>query len=153
MQLSIVIEILNRSEKDGIIEELLRVINNEEIMFHPGFSKSKSELESLYALRLKIAKEINRDKFTDDEIQTWEKAIIKLKESKEEVTHLTWIDSENKFYLLFLTQELSGLITYFWLKSKTSIKEKEDQNDEIIKKGHSVGSLKFDRGEQRRRKN
>jgi hypothetical protein len=146
MNLPIITEILKRFRNEKFIEELLYAIYNEQIMFNPGFSKSKSEIENLYALRLKIAKEINRDKFKDDEINIWEEAIIKLTESKEETIHLTWIDSESKFYLLFLTQDLSRLIAFFWLNSKTSIKEKEDHNDEIIKKGHSSSAVKYNKG-------
>ncbi|MEP0264265.1 hypothetical protein [Dokdonia sp.] len=130
---------------DKILKCILEMETND-VLFQRGFSKPRTELQSLYALRLNIAKDINPTKFTTDEIKTWDLAMKRLLESKAINTHLNVVHTELYSYFFFWDSESYKLDAYIELKSKSSLEESELRNDEIIEKGFSVSQTKFSKG-------
>jgi hypothetical protein len=134
-------------EKDNsIAQECLNVMRNGEVLFNSGFEQEKEQLTSLYSFRLNMAKDLNKDKYKADEISNWELAIKNLKTCSAKKLELNWVSSEFKHFMLFWNCESEQLAGIFYLYPKRSIKEQEKHNSEIIEKGFSVSSIKYDCG-------
>lgn len=132
--------------KSTIALECLHSIQNETILFNAGIKKDKVELTSLYKLRLEIAKD--NSKFQIDEIASWETAITILEASKSVALFLSRITSERKTYFIFSDTTTKELEAIYFLNNSSSIEEQERNYDQIIEKGYSVSTIKYDKGEE-----
>ncbi|WP_445710935.1 hypothetical protein [Flavobacterium sp.] len=132
--------------KSTIAFECLHSIQNETILFNAGIKKDKVELTSLYKLRLEIAKD--NSKFQIDEIASWETAITILEVSKSVALFLSRITSERKTYFIFSDTTTKELKAIYFLNNSSSIEEQERNYDQIIEKGYSVSTIKYDKGEE-----
>ena len=132
--------------KSTIAIECLHSIQNETILFNAGIKKDKVELTSLYKLRLDIAKD--NSKFQIDEIASWETAITILEASKSVALFLSRITSERKTYFIFSDTTTKELEAIYFLNNSNSIEEQERNYDQIIEKGYSVSTIKYDKGEE-----
>lgn len=135
--------------KSTIAKECLNSIQNETILFNAGIKKDKTELTSLYKLRLDIAK--GNSKFQIDEIASWETTITTLEASKSEALFLSIVTSERKTYLIFSDVSTKTVETIYFLYNSNSIEEQERNYDQIIEKGYSVSTIKYIQGEEVRR--
>ncbi|WP_324024828.1 hypothetical protein QSV08_16585 [Maribacter sp. BPC-D8] len=131
---------------DDKIKQCALEMENDDVLFQKGFSKPRTELQSLYALRLNIAKDINPSKFTKDEFKTWDLAMKDLLKSNAINTYLNVVHTKLNSYFFFWNSESHKLDAYIKLKSKSTIEESELRNDEIIEKGFSVSQIKFSKG-------
>ncbi|CAM4085164.1 MULTISPECIES: hypothetical protein [Flavobacterium] len=132
--------------KSTIAMECLHSIQNETILFNAGIKKDKVELTSLYKLRLDIAKD--NSKFQKNEIASWETAITILEASKSVALFLSRITSERKTYFIFSDTTTKKLEAIYFLNNSNSIEEQERNYDQIIEKGYSVSTIKYDKGEE-----
>ncbi len=109
---------LRASTATSIVLECLTSMTNEEVLFHPGFSQDKKKLTSLYYFRLKNAEKLSRDKFKDDEIESWQKAIDDLENSQAKELELNWVRCDQKSYLMFWDKADQTLQAIFYLYPK-----------------------------------
>ncbi|MFD0965204.1 hypothetical protein [Pseudofulvibacter geojedonensis] len=142
------IENLKANNSTPIVTECLQTMTNDEVLFNGGFVQEKEKLSNLYLLRLNMSKDLNRDKFEDDEIENWEIAVDNLMKSPSEELKLSWVSSEKKTYLLFWDNQTKKLQAIYYLYSKSSIAEQEINNDKIIEQGFTVSSVKFINGKR-----
>ncbi len=138
---------LKLEKNNSIAQECLNEMLSRQVLFNPGFEQEKEQLTSLYDLRLNMAKDINKDKFKEDEISNWESAVENLKKSAAKKLVLNWVTSEFKHFMIFWDYDSERLAGIFYLYPKSSIKEQEEYNSDIIKRGFSVSSLKYDSGQ------
>lgn len=137
---------LKLEKENSIAQECLNLMCNSEIFFNSGFEQEKEQLTNLYLLRLNMAKDLNREKYKSDEISNWELAMENLKKSSAKKLELNWVSSEFKHYTMFWNCESERLAGIFYLYPKRSMKEQEEYNSEIIEKGFSVSSKKYNQG-------
>ena len=137
---------LNLEKDNSIAQECLNAMLNQEVLFNPGFEQEKEQLTSLYNLRLNMAKDINKDKFKEDEISNWESAIENLKNSSAKTLVLNWVRSEFRHFMMFWDYDTERLAGIFYLYPKSSIKKQEEYNEDIIERGFSVSSIKYNSG-------
>lgn len=135
--------------KSTIAIECLHSIQNQTILFNAGIKKYKVELTSQYKLRLDIAKDYS--KFQKNEIASWETAIADLKASKSKVLFLSRITSERKTYFIFFDTTTKELEAIYFLNNSSSIEEQERNYDQIIEKGYSVSTIKYNQEKEVKR--
>ena len=149
IQLNDLIKSLQDKANSTFAKECLYCIQNDTILFNAGIKKDKTELTSLYKLRLEIAKD--NSKFQIDEIASWETAITILEHSKSVALFLSMVMSERKTYFIFSDVTTKIVEAIYFLQNATSIEEQEKNNDQIIEKGYSVSTIKYIQGEEVRR--
>ena len=138
---------LKLERDNSIAKECLNEMLNGEVLFNPGFEQEKEQLTSLYSLRLNMAKDLNKDKFKEDELSNWELAVKNLKRSSALRLELNWVSSEFKHFMMFWDCSSEQLVGIFYLYPNRDIKKQEEYNLQIIEKGFSVSSIKYDAGQ------
>jgi hypothetical protein len=139
---------LERINDNSSIEECVNAIRSGDILFSPGIIQEKSKLASLYKLRVNMKKNLQKDKFTPEELDNWDLAVDILNEYECEFSNLNIISTSEKGYFLFWDNKTEKLITSFWLINRGSIKNSEKNNDLSIERGHTVSSIKYSKTEK-----
>lgn len=146
MDFEITIEYLKSYPETPIAVECLNSMLNQEILYNEGIRQEKQKLTSLYSLRLNIAKDLHKNIYKKEELENWENAIKDLKKSNCEKLLLNTIITERKIFFLFWDALSIKLEAIYYLNSKLSILDQELYNDNIVKKGLSVSSVKYKNG-------
>ena len=108
--------ILNKGRE--FVEELIDVINESEINFHPaGSSMTKQHLINIYSTRESIQKEINRDEF----VKGYDEVLSNLNKAQATEFIITSVDSDNGAYMIFTDAKRNNLIGI--LKSSRTLTE------------------------------
>ena len=113
-----IVENLKKAKNHSVASTCLAAMTNEEVFFHKGFSKAKTDLTSLYTLRLDMAKTLNRDRFKDDELLIWENAIQNLENCDSQELTLNWVKAADRTYMMFWNTESKDLQAIFYLYQK-----------------------------------
>lgn len=136
---------LKLESENSLAQECLNEMLNGKIFFSSGFEQEKKRLTDLYKLRLRNAHQ-KEDLPKKNDLISWEKAIEDLKKSTAENLILNWIRTESKLFLLFWNSKSRKLEGIFYLYQIKSIEEIDKNNTETIKKGFSVISVKYEKG-------
>jgi len=140
-----IINILENS-KDPLASECLMKIRNETIHFSPGFYKDKNELASLYKLRLYNAQNLNRDKFRQEELASWSIAVNDLYNTDCKNVLLVTVNTEEKFYMIFVNADEETLASMFFLYQKTSLEDLKEYYSTVKEQGYSSSKLIYKQG-------
>jgi predicted RNA-binding protein len=111
-------EFLIRNKGRQFVDELIEVINNSEIDFHPSYSTlTREHLIDIYSTRQEIQKEINKDEF----VKGYEEVLSNLNKAQTDQFAITSINSDNGAYIIFVDQNRNDLIGI--LKSHRTLTE------------------------------
>lgn len=136
-------------EKDNALaQECLNEMLNGQILFSPGFEQEAKRLTSLYDLRLRMAKGINKSKFKDDVLSNWSIVVENLKNCSAKKMKLNWVRTESKHFMLFWNAESKKLTGIYYLYPEISIQQQEYNNQAYIQRGYSVESAKYINGKK-----
>lgn len=111
-------EFLIRNEGRQFVQELIDVINESEVNFHPAASSmTKQHLINIYSTRESIQSEINKDEF----VKGYDEVLSNLDKAQAIEFMITSIDSDNGAYIIFTDAKRSNLIGI--LKSSRTLTE------------------------------
>nr|WKN34438.1 hypothetical protein K4G66_18845 [Tunicatimonas sp. TK19036] len=131
-----ILNALNRTAND-LAADCAYAILNQNILFLPGFESEKLNLYNIYKIRLYIAQNLHRDKFTEEDLKYWEKALLDIENKEINTLVLSIITADNYAYLIFLTKDLEEVVSIIRLTSNKTIEEYE----------RTRSTVKFSKGE------
>lgn len=111
-----IIHSLAQQLDDPILLNCYTQLKNEQLSFHKSFIGSREKAAAIWGIRLQIAQEHKRHKYTDEEVQYWEAAIEKLDNSKVDDLTITFGKSTTDFFILFWDLDSHELVSRIWLK-------------------------------------
>ncbi|WP_044213127.1 hypothetical protein [Flammeovirga sp. OC4] len=143
-----VLEKLEKTADHTLTEEFVRTIKNGDILFNPGIIQEKKKLASLYKLRVNMKKELQKDKFSKEELDNWNSAVHVLDEYECQFANLNIIIADDKVYFLFWDNKKVKLISSFWLNKEKSLNESVKNNDITIEESYSVSFIKYSKAKK-----
>jgi hypothetical protein len=147
-RLDLILKALKRKD-DTLSLACINSISNHTILFQPGFESERSHLYDVYKTRLHFAQNVRKDKFNEEDLKYWERALGAIENKDDKTLVLSGITDDEYAYLIFLVKDLSKVITIIRLTNVKSFAESERYYDDLIQSKHeaTVSTVKFSKGE------
>jgi hypothetical protein len=130
----------------SLAKQCLNEMENDKIIFSPGFEQTFDHLFGIYKMRYETALELRKSSFKDEEMASWSNALKDLENSKVEVLSLSVVHSDSYVYYIFLNPINDELIAIFGGQTNKTLSELIPLNDETFKRGLTVSCILYDSG-------
>ena len=113
-----VIEKVKTVTSTPLINELITVFDSGQFRFNDGIRQETQKLASLYKLRQRRHIDLKTGVYSLKELETWNKAVYKLRDQKCDSAILNIIHTDDNSYWIFWNGESREFVSIFSLKKQ-----------------------------------
>jgi hypothetical protein len=135
-------QLCNQNLEAKYVNECIDIIRDTECLFHPGISSTYDRALSLYELRLKIAKDGNRQDISY--LADFEVLVENIRNKKSDYIGITSIYGNGFSYLIFY--EPNSQLILGILRAVSSMTDAENLATEHVASGLTSGMEKYSKG-------
>lgn len=138
------IEICELNANEKYISELLKIAKELDCIYSSGIIMPHNHILNIYTLRLKIAEENKH--LSENEILDFKYSVNTMSKSNSVNIGILNLQTEHNLYMIFYEPKPKIVIGIIKFTKTESLKNIEDYNDEIIRKGYSSSAQKYSKG-------